>query len=76
MESCDEAYLSLQREGRSTTSEGGYTRCGHAAEQVLYKVRAIMIKDEEFEEWSSLWYKLLIVHLLGKKVSFKALENK
>nr|KYP69874.1 Retrovirus-related Pol polyprotein LINE-1 [Cajanus cajan] len=36
----------------------------------------IKVSQEEFEEWCSPWKRALVIHVLGKRVSFKALENK
>nr|KYP60277.1 hypothetical protein KK1_015730 [Cajanus cajan] len=36
----------------------------------------INVTQEEFEKWCSPWKKALIIHVLGKHIAFKALENK
>nr|KYP45940.1 hypothetical protein KK1_032500 [Cajanus cajan] len=36
----------------------------------------ISVSQEKFEEWCSPWKKTLVINVLGKKISFKAIENK
>lgn len=36
----------------------------------------VKVSDEELKEWSKMWRLTLVVHVLGKKVNYRVLENK
>lgn len=36
----------------------------------------ILVTDKELEDWSQQWDQTLIINVMGKRITFRALENK
>lgn len=48
----------------------------HLQHVIQGAIPEILISDEELDDWSTNWRRTLIVNVLGKRVNFRALENK
>lgn len=69
-EDWDDAELPENRWYKEPVDEEVTNRIGHGG------IPEILVSDKELNEWSQQWNLTLIINVMGRKVNFRALENK
>lgn len=63
-------------EGGDSWFKEGIKVSSHVSDEERAKYPEVPVSDEEFLEWCKPWKGMLVAKVLGRKVSFKILENK
>lgn len=65
-----------EKEGDEEWFREGINFTSHISDEDRAKYPEVPVSDEEFLEWCKPWKGALVAKVLGRKVSFKILENK